>query len=157
MSEHNDEHLSTSASAPLQPRLGSALDTGHADEWGDQPTVRFFPYLFRSEVTAMFLVFTLLTALCIFAPAGLDIIADPSATPQNPKPEWYFLFLNAYLRFVPPIVGTLTPLVSTILLILLPFLDRNPERHPARRLVAIIFSAAALILIAGLTVVGALE
>jgi quinol-cytochrome oxidoreductase complex cytochrome b subunit len=157
MSEHNDGHIPTEASAPGQRRLGSALDTEHADEWGDQPTVRFFPDLFRSEVTAMFLVFTLVTALCIFAPAGLDIVADPSATPPAPKPEWYFLFLNVYLRFVPPIIGTLTPIIATVLLILLPFLDRNHERHPTRRLVAIIFSAVVLVLMAGLTVLGALE
>lgn len=157
MRGHDNEHLPTAASVPECPRLGRALDTEHADEWGDQPTVRFFPDLFRSEVTAMLLVFTLLTALCIFVPARLDIVADPSATPEAPKPEWYFLFLNVYLRFVPPIIGTLTPIVSTILLILLPFLDRNHERHPTRRLVAIIFSAVALLFIAGLTVVGALE
>jgi quinol-cytochrome oxidoreductase complex cytochrome b subunit len=156
MSEHPDEHLSTASPAPDRPGLGNALDTEHADEWGDQPTVRFFPRLFRSEITATLVVFTLLTALCIFAPAGLDIIADPSATPASPKPEWYFLFLNVYLRFVPPIVGTITPIVATILLIVLPFLDRNHERHPAKRLVAIIFSAVVLIVIAGLTIVGAL-
>lgn len=127
------------------------------DEWGDSPTVEFFPELFRSEVTTALLVFTVLTALCIFAPAGLGIKADPSTTPVDPKPEWYFLFLNVYLRLVPSVIGTLTPLVSTILLILLPFLDRNHERHPRRRIVAIGFSVVALVLVAGLTVVGALE
>lgn len=147
----------TESECPTPPYMGNALDTAHAEEWGDQPTIRFFPEHFLSEVTAMFLVFALLTALCIFLPAELDIKANPMATPSGSKPEWYFLFLYAYLHFVPPIVGTFTPMVGMALLALLPFLDRNPERRPSKRPVAIISSIVLLIVIVALSILGLLE
>lgn len=139
---------------PGSSALGNALETPHADEWGDQPTVRYFPEHFLSEVAAMFLVFALLTFLCIILPAGLGVRADPVATPEGSRPQWYFLFLYAYLHYVPPLVGAVTPVVAIIGLALLPFLDSNPHKRPSDRLVAIIGSLVILAVIAGLTIVG---
>ena len=127
----------------------------HYAEWAGQRTVRFFPEHFTSEVTAMFLVLSLYTFLCIILPAPLDIKADPMATPTGSKPEWYFLFLYAYLHYVPPIVGTFTPMVGVALLIFLPWLDRNPERAPSKRVIAIAGSIVLLTVIIVLTVIGA--
>lgn len=132
-------------------------EVDHSKEWGDQPTIRFFPEHFTSEVTAMVLMLSVYTVLCIFFPAPLDIKADPMATPEGSKPEWYFLFLFAYLHFVPPIVGTFTPVVGTVLLMLLPWLDRNPERAPRKRMVAIVGSIVLLGVIVGLSILGYLE
>lgn len=139
---------------PAPKALGSALDTPHADEWGDQPTVRYFPEHFLSELTATFLVFALLTFLCIVMPARLGLRVDPVATPEGSRPEWYFLFLYAYLHYVPPIVGAITPVVVVIGLALLPFLDSNPHRRPSDRLVAIMGSLVVLVVTIGLTIVG---
>lgn len=132
-------------------------EVDHSKEWGDQPTIRFFPEHFTSEVTAMVLMLALYTALCIFHPAPLDIKADPMATPEGSKPEWYFLFLFAYLHFVPPLVGTFTPMVGVAVLMFLPWLDRNPERAPRKRMFAIIASVLLLIAIVVLSIVGVLE
>jgi len=129
----------------------------HYAEWGDQPTVRFFPEHFTSEVTAMFLILALYTVLCILLPAGLDIKADPMATPTGSKPEWYFLFLYAFLHFVPPLVGTLAPAVGLGALIFLPWIDRNPERAPRKRMVAIIGSLVLLVAIVALSILGMME
>lgn len=132
-------------------------DVDHTQEWGDQPTIRFFPEHFTSEVTAMVLMLALLTLVCIFFPAPLDIKADPVATPEGSKPEWYFLFLFAYLHFVPPLVGTFTPMVGIVVLTLLPWLDRNPERAPRKRALAIGSSIVLLVIIVALSILGVVE
>lgn len=132
-------------------------ETDHSEEWGDQPTIRFFPEHFTSEVTSMVLLLSVYTVLCIFRPAPLDIKADPMATPEGSKPEWYFLFLFAFLHFVSPLVGTLAPMVGLGLLIILPWLDRNPERAPRKRMVAIIGSIVVLLMVVAFTILGAVE
>ena len=67
--------------------------------------------------------------------------ADPTTTTYVPRPEWYFFFLFEVLRVIKPAV--LTPLatigvptICMILLFLLPFFDRGPERRPERRPIA---------------------
>jgi len=59
-----------------------------------------------------------------------------------PKPEWYFLFLYQTLKAFPgrlePVATVGIPLFVVLLLVLLPFIDRSPERNPARRPTAMI-------------------
>src|ERR671918_1482939 len=86
--------------------------------------------------------------------------ADPTTTTYVPRPEWYFFFLFELLRVIKP--PDLTPLatigiptICMILIVLLPFVDRSPERRPERRPVATaagIFTIAAM---AYLTYLGA--
>ncbi|MDE3070029.1 MAG: c-type cytochrome, partial [Acidobacteriota bacterium] len=56
-------------------------------------------------------------------------------------PDWYFFFLFELLRLIKPpsLVGLATvgiPTLGMILLFLLPFYDRGPERRPERRPIA---------------------
>ena len=67
--------------------------------------------------------------------------ADPTTTTYVPRPEWYFFFLFELLRVIKPpeLVPIATigiPTLCMVLLLLLPFYDRNPERRPERRPVA---------------------
>ena len=67
--------------------------------------------------------------------------ADPTTTTYVPRPEWYFFFLFELLRVIkPPALVPLAtigvPTICMILLFLLPFYDRNPERRPERRPIA---------------------
>src|SRR2546421_12146540 len=67
--------------------------------------------------------------------------ADPTTTTYVPRPEWYFFFLFELLRVVKPpalvFMATIgIPTICLVLLILLPFIDRSPERHPFRRPIA---------------------
>ena len=73
--------------------------------------------------------------------AELGPKADPTTTTYVPRPEWYFFFLFEVLRVIKPAV--LTPLATIgvptlcmVLLFLLPFVDRGPERRPERRPIA---------------------
>src|SRR4051794_13227090 len=73
--------------------------------------------------------------------AELGPKADPTTTTYVPRPEWYFFFLFELLRVIKPpeLVPLATigiPTIAMILLFLLPFYDRNPERRPERRPIA---------------------
>jgi mono/diheme cytochrome c family protein len=76
--------------------------------------------------------------------------ADPATTNFVPRPDWFFYFLFYLLRiFQWPetvVLGTVgIPTLLLVLLILLPFYDRRPERVILRRPVA--FVAAILVVI----------
>src|ERR671915_1894167 len=80
-------------------------------------------------------------AMAILFGAELGPKADPTTTTYTPRPEWYFFFLFELLRVIKP--AALTPIatigiptICMVLLLLLPFYDRNPERRIERRPVA---------------------
>jgi quinol---cytochrome c reductase cytochrome c subunit, bacillus type len=84
--------------------------------------------------------------------AELGPKADPTTTTYTPRPEWYFFFLFELLRVIkPPALVPLAtigiPTICMILLFLLPFYDRGPERRPERRPIA---TAAGLFTIAAM-------
>jgi menaquinol-cytochrome c reductase cytochrome b/c subunit len=92
--------------------------------------------------------------------AELGPKADPTTTTYVPRPEWYFFFLFELLRVVKP--PSLVPLASIgipticlIFLLLLPFIDRGPERRPERRPIATITGIFVIIAMAYLTYEGA--
>src|ERR671921_1216900 len=93
--------------------------------------------------------------------AELGPKADPTTTTYTPRPEWYFFFLFELLRVVKPpelvFLATIgIPTVCLVLLIVLPFIDRGPERHPMRRPIAMTAGIATIAAMAYLTVLGAL-
>jgi len=141
----------------LEERARDVREHDHLAEWGDQETIRFFPDHFISEATAMILLLCVYSVLAVFLPAFLDIRANPAVTPAGSKPEWYFLFLFAFLHYVPPIVGTLAPMALLVFLGAWPWIDRNPSRTPRRRIFALALAAVVVVVILALTVLGALE
>ncbi len=54
-----------------------------------------------------------------------------------PVPEWYFLFYYELLKYVhgplEPLATWVLPLIFIVILLLWPFIDRNPVRNPIRR------------------------
>jgi quinol-cytochrome oxidoreductase complex cytochrome b subunit len=107
-----------------------------------------------AEATAAVLLLCLYTVLCIFVPAALGVRANPALTPPGSKPDWYFLFLYEYVRFVPPLIGSLTPALLLVLLGAWPFVDRSPSRDPRRRVLAIVLAAVCVASILALTYAG---
>jgi menaquinol-cytochrome c reductase cytochrome b/c subunit len=113
----------------------------------------------KDSVMASIVVLTIITMSIIFG-AELGPKADPTTTTYVPRPEWYFFFLFEVLRVIKPAV--LTPLatigvptICLILLILLPFIDRGPERRPERRPIATIAGILTICAMAYLTYLGA--
>ena len=93
--------------------------------------------------------------------AELGPKADPTTTTYTPRPEWYFFFLFELLRVVKPpelvFLATIgIPTICLVLLLLLPFIDRNPERNPLRRPIAMTAGIATIAAMAYLTILGAL-
>jgi ubiquinol-cytochrome c reductase cytochrome b subunit/menaquinol-cytochrome c reductase cytochrome b/c subunit len=86
---------------------------------------------------------------------------DPTTTTYVPRPDWYFYFLFEVLRVmknVPkftPMATIGVPTICMILLFLLPFYDRSPERHIARRPVALVAGILTIGAMAYLTYTGA--
>ena len=82
--------------------------------------------------------------------AELGSKANPTTTTYVPRPEWYFFFLFEVLRVIKPpsLVPLATigvPTLCMILLFLLPFYDRGPERRPERRPIATVTGIAVIL------------
>jgi len=121
----------------------------------------FFPYTIYKDGVIACVVLAIIILMAIFLGAELGPKADPTTTTYVPRPEWYFFFLFELLRVVKPpslvFMATIgIPTICLILLILLPFIDRGPERHPLRRPVAVLAGLTTIGAMAYLTVLGAL-
>ncbi|MFQ6057300.1 MAG: cytochrome b subunit of the bc complex [Anaerolineae bacterium] len=116
-------------------------------------TIPFLNYLF-GELIMWYIMLAVLIILASLFPAGLEEKADPLRTPPHIKPEWYFLAIYQLLKLVPRSIGILTPIVGIIILLLLPFLDRNPEVHPRKRPLAIAIGLVVVVAMTILTIWG---
>jgi ubiquinol-cytochrome c reductase cytochrome b subunit/menaquinol-cytochrome c reductase cytochrome b/c subunit len=101
----------------------------------------FFPYAVAKDGAMAVLVMAIIITMSIVLGAELGPKADATTTTYTPRPEWYFFFLFELLRVIkPPALVPLAtigiPTICMILLFLLPFYDRNPERRPERRPIA---------------------
>jgi ubiquinol-cytochrome c reductase cytochrome b subunit len=98
---------------------------------------RFWPDQVFMDAFVSFVVFLIVVALALFAPPYLDAKADPSNATFIPYPAWYFLDLFGLLQVVPgdfEIVGALIiPGVATVILLLLPWIDRSTTRMVGNR------------------------
>jgi ubiquinol-cytochrome c reductase cytochrome b subunit len=121
----------------------------------------FWPYqVFKDTVIAIFVILVIVT-LSVFAPKPFYGPADPLDSSFTPKPEWNFLFLYQALKYfhgaLEPVGVVGVPGFFVTLLLILPFIDRTPERNPARRPVAIICGILFASLITTLTIIGYLS
>ena len=121
----------------------------------------FFPYAVMKDSLMAAITIGVIVVMAILFGAELGPKADPTTTTYTPRPEWYFFFLFELLRVVKPpelvFLATIgIPTLCLTLLLLLPFFDRNPERHPMRRPIATVAGIAVIGAMAYLTVLGAL-
>ena len=121
----------------------------------------FFPYAVAKDGAMAAIVLFVIIMMAILLGAELGPKADPTTTTYTPRPEWYFFFLFELLRVVKPpelvVLATVgIPTICLVLLLLLPFIDRSPERHPLKRPVAMVAAVATIFAMAYLTVLGAL-
>jgi len=121
----------------------------------------FFPYAILKDGVMAMVTLAVIIVMALFLGAELGPKADPTTTTYTPRPEWYFFFLFELLRVIKPpelvFLATIgIPTICLVLLLLLPFFDRGPERHPFRRPVATLAGITTIGAMAYLTVVGAL-
>ena len=101
--------------------------------------IPFFPnYVVKDAAIICFFIAFLLAIIFyapgMFFPESAFQPADPFVTPPHIKPEWYFLWAYQALKIFPSeIIGLGVQGAFMTFLALLPFLDRGPERRPAKR------------------------
>jgi len=127
------------------------------DEAKEKKHIPWFPNFVISEIIVVYIVLAVLIILASIFPSGLEEVADPLHVPAHAKPEWYFFWLYQIVKKVPPLVGIAVPVVGLLLLIFLPFLDRNPERHPRKRIISMTIGVGVVIALLGLTIWGYLS
>ena len=121
----------------------------------------FFPYAVAKDGTMAAIVLAMIIFLALLFGAELGPKVDPTTTTYVPRPDWYFYFLFEVLRVmknVPdftPMATIGVPTICMILLFLLPFYDRSPERRIERRPIALAAGIATIAAIAYLTYSGA--
>ena len=125
-------------------------------EQAKQDGVKFWPDIIYKDLLVSFGLFILLVGLVTFIGIHPEAKADPSDTSYIPRPEWYFLFLFEFLKFVPGKIEwvgtTLIPALAVLALFALPFLDKNHLRHWKNRLTGISIMGVVVLGMVGLTI-----
>ncbi len=102
-----------------------------------QRFVPFFPHWVIVDAIWGTILLAGLAYLSWAVRAPLGFPADPTSSNFIPRPEWYFLFYFQLLKYFP---GGLEPIATILIpgfifgsMLLLPLIDRSPERHPWRK------------------------
>ncbi|WP_447976919.1 cytochrome b N-terminal domain-containing protein [Candidatus Nitrospira bockiana] len=114
---------------------------GPAGPWSEERaragSETFYPRQVYMDAVVIGIVFLVIAILALTVRFPLADKADPSDTSFVPVPEWYFLFYYQLLKYVhgplEPLATWVLPALFFLLLVFWPFIDRNPERHPAKR------------------------
>ncbi len=96
----------------------------------------FYPNHFLKEIIVAFLLFGVLLSLAVLFSFSLEDKANPFQTPEGIKPEWYFLAGYQLLKYVPKILGILGIGIALVILLLVPFIEKRPERELSKRRLA---------------------
>ena len=121
----------------------------------------FSPYAVAKDAWMAAIVMGVIIFLSLMFGAEMGPKVNPTTTTYVPRPDWYFFFLFEVLRVmknVPkftPMATIGVPTICMILLFLLPFYDRSPERRIERRPIALAAAIATIATIAYLTYSGA--
>ncbi len=121
----------------------------------------FFPYAVAKDAVMAAIVLGVIIFLSLMFGAELLPKANPTTTTFVPRPDWYFFFLFELLRVmrnVPkwtPMATVGIPTICMVLLFLLPFYDRSPERRITHRPVALAAGLFTIAAMAYLTYTGA--
>jgi cytochrome b6 len=100
----------------------------------EKKTMPFFPNFVLRDLVGWLIALGLLAALAAYYPAELGKKADPfQSAPIGIKPEWYFMAMFQTLKLLPShifgiegeLLGVLGFGVVGLILIAMPFLDRN--------------------------------
>ncbi len=120
-------------------------------EQAKQRSETFYPRQVYMDALVMLGVFLLIAVLAGTVEFPLADRADLADHTFTPVPEWYFLFYYQFLKYMS---GPLEPLATWVLpglfilgLLLWPLIDRNPERRPLARPVAVSAGVAFLLVV----------
>ena len=120
-----------------------------------QDKVHTWPHLLVVELAAALAVLALLLIFSSIVRAPLLGLADVNQTPNPSKAPWYFLGLQEMLTmFHPMVAGVTIPGMGIFLLIIAPYVDKNPSNKPDDRKWAISMFTLFLMFWAILVIIG---
>jgi menaquinol-cytochrome c reductase cytochrome b/c subunit len=120
-----------------------------------QDKVHVWPHLLAAEFVASLLMTAFTLVFSVFVNAPLRELANINETPNPSKAPWYFLGLQELLTmFHPMVAGVTIPGMGIFLLILAPYMDRNPSNKPEDRKFAISIFTVQLMFWAVLVIIG---
>lgn len=120
-----------------------------------QDKVHTWPHLLVVEFVCCLFVLAFILIFSVFVNAPLLELANFNETPNPSKAPWYFLGLQELLVwFHPQVAGVTIPGMGMILLILAPYIDRNPSMKPEDRKFAISIQTIHLMFWAVLVMIG---
>ena len=117
-------------------RLLTVVKSGSIQDVKATPVdkVHTWPHLLLGEFVASLVCTAFVFIFSVFVNAPLLQLANPNRTPNPSKAPWYFLGLQELLTmFHPMVAGVTIPGMGLILLILAPYMDRNPSIKPEDR------------------------
>ena len=138
-------------------RLLTVVKAGSIQDLKSVPVdkVHTWPHLLAVEFVASLLMFAFVMIFSIFMNAPLLALANINSTPNPSKAPWYFLGLQELLTmFHPMVAGVTIPGMGIFLLILSPYIDRNPSNKPEDRKFAISLFTVQLMFWAVLVIIG---
>ncbi len=120
-----------------------------------QDKVHTWPHLLVVEFVCCLFVLAFILIFSVFVNAPLLELANFNETPNPSKAPWYFLGLQELLvLFHPMVAGVTIPGMGMFLLILAPYIDRNPSMKPEDRKFAISLQTVHLMYWAVLVMIG---
>ena len=120
-----------------------------------QDKVHVWPHLLVGEFVSMLVLMALVTIFSALVRAPLLEQANFNQTPNPSKAPWYFLGLQELLTmFHPMVAGVTIPGMGIFLLILAPYMDKNPSNKPENRKFAISIFTIMLMFWAVLVMIG---
>jgi hypothetical protein len=141
---HTQRLLTVVKSGSIQQTRAEAQDKVHT--WPHLLVVEFAAIL---SMTAVLLVFSAIVR------APLLGLADVNQTPNPSKAPWYFLGLQELLTmFHPMVAGVTIPGMGIFLLMVAPYIDKNPSNKPDDRKFAISMFTIFLMFWAVLVIIG---
>ena len=138
-------------------RLLTVVKAGSIQDVKATPTdkVNTWPHLLVGEFVASLACLVVLMVLSTFINAPLLGLANYNQTPNPSKAPWYFLGLQELLTmFHPMVAGVTIPGMGIFLLILAPYVDKNPSNKPEDRKIAISIFTVFMMFWAVLVIIG---
>ena len=96
----------------------------------EEDAVFSYPFAFVREAVALMATVTAVMAISLYFNAPLEELANPARTPNPAKAPWYFLGLQELVSHSALIGGVVAPTLMLLVLLAIPYFDRNPSRRP---------------------------
>jgi menaquinol-cytochrome c reductase cytochrome b/c subunit len=112
----------------------------------------FFPGQVVVDLTVSAILLAVVVGLSYAVPAPLTEPMDVSTTVYVPRPEWFFFFLDQWLVYFPgaaliAVGDIIIPGLFVLLLLAIPWLDKEPVHSPARRPFVVVIGLLVIVVI----------